>query len=224
MHRNLIIKAFEKAKRDIQSTKLTHLSTHLSDYIFEVSGEQYGEKSLRTYYNLATQNSSDTIEFKEYVKQSLSKFLGYKNYQEFIRENSENEKKQNIFFLKKKTTIGLILLISVVSFFGYDMTKKNCMVWNIDHYEKVKCSEEQIMKPVKYNEDMYHHLKKIEPNCDYPFFKPDGRENLWYGKSAKGELEFFTHYGLHPITNQTLNPITQYMIDKYICTAVSIGE
>ena len=45
----------------------------------------------------------------------------------------------------------------------------------------------------------------------------DGREQIWYGKNNRGELEFFTSQGLHPETKKTLKKITKYMIDKYVC-------
>ena len=37
------------------------------------------------------------------------------------------------------------------------------------------------------------------------------------GWIIKVVLQYFTALGLHPETGKTLKPITQYMIDKYIC-------
>ena len=68
------------------------------------------------------------------------------------------------------------------------------------------------------NKQIFDNLKRVDPDCKYPFFKADGSENLWYGKSAKGKLEYFTSYGLHPVTGKTLDPITPYMIKKHICS------
>jgi hypothetical protein len=222
MHRDLILKAFEKTKKDIRTNKSTHLAKHLSDYIFEESRETYGEKSLRTYYKKAINNSSENIEFKGYVKEALSKYLGYRDYQHFLKENpsEKNIKNSNLVAVirKKKTTIGSIIIAVLMTYFGYDLTKKDCMAWvENSYYERLKCGEESEVKSIKYNKLIFDNLKRIDPDCNYPFFKADGSENLWYGKSAKGELEFFTYYGLHPVTGKTLDPITQYMIDKYIC-------
>lgn len=221
MHRELIIKAFEKAKKEVQSVKLTHSSSHLSDYISEESGVVYGEKSLRTYYKKAIGNSEDNIEFKEYVKESLSKFLGYDDYQHYLKENLPKRKQNNNSFIsninKKKTTIGSIIIALFITYFGYDVTKKECMIWvDNSHYEKIRCENEDGISIPK-NKVIFNNLRRVEPKCDYQFFKTDGSENLWYGRSVKGELEFFTYYGLHPQTGKTLDPITQYMIDKYIC-------
>ena len=60
-------------------------------------------------------------------------------------------------------------------------------------------------------------FKKINPDCEYSFFNNDGSVRVWYGKNVSKELEFFTDLGLHPETGKTLKPITQYMIDKYVC-------
>lgn len=222
MHRELIIKAFEKAKKEVQSVKLTHLSIHLSDYISEESGVVYGEKSLRTYYKKAIGNSEDNIEFKEYVKESLSKFIGYDDYQHYLKENLPKRKQNNnIFFSninRKRTVIGSIVIAVFIGYFGYDLTKKECMAWvDNSHFERVKCEGTGEFKSIQYNKVVFDNFERATPDCNYPFFKTDGSENLWYGKSTKGELEFFTYYGLHPITGKTLDPITQYMIDKYIC-------
>jgi hypothetical protein len=57
----------------------------------------------------------------------------------------------------------------------------------------------------------------VTPNCEDEFFNEDGSVKLWYGKNKNKDLEYFTALGLHPETGKTLKPITQYMIDKYIC-------
>lgn len=222
MHKYLIIKAFEKAKKEVESKKLTHWSTYLSDFIYEDTGEQYGEKSLRTHYNKAKRNSDENIELKSYVTNSLSIYLGYDSYLHFLKENQVEGKKScnnDVSKIrKKKKNLGLIIIAILTIYFGYDMVKKNCMIWQGGYYVKVKCNNASDIKSIPYNEVILNNFKQvIKPDCNYLFFKSDGSENLWYGKSAKGELEFFTYYGLHPTTGKTLNPITQYMINKYIC-------
>jgi len=150
----------------------------------------------------------------------LCKYLGYKEYQHFLKANPPKKENQNNFisnFNKNKTAIGSIIITIIMGYLGYDLIKKDCMTWVNDHYEKIKCEKQNVNNVVQYNEITFANLNRIEPNCSYPFYKTDGSENLWYGKSIKGELEFYTFYGLHPETGETLDPITQYMIDKYIC-------
>ncbi len=221
MHRYLIIKAFEKAKRETLTDKKTRMAKHLSDYIFEETGEVYGEKSLRTHFTNASENAAENIEFKAYVANALSKYLGYNDFSHFLRENTVGAKKAHSHFMSKingkKKVLGSVAIAMFIGFFGYNTLKKDCMAWQVDRYVKVNCNKGDHDKSVQYDKLIFESQKQIQPDCNYPFFKTDGRENLWYGKSAEGELEFFTHYGLHPVTGKTLNPITRYMINKYIC-------
>ncbi|MDT8415927.1 MAG: hypothetical protein RQ735_11195 [Flavobacteriaceae bacterium] len=221
MHRHLIIKAFEKAKRETLTDKKTRIAKHLSDYIFEETGEMYGEKSLRTHFTNASENAAENIEFKAYVANALCKYLGYNDFSHFLRENTVEVKESRSHFMSningKKKVLSSMVIAVLIGFFGYNTLKKDCMVWQDGHYVKVNCNKEDHDKSVQYDKLIFESQKQIYPDCNYPFFKTDGRENLWYGKSAEGKLEFFTYYGLHPVNGKTLNPITQYMIKKYIC-------
>jgi hypothetical protein len=47
-------------------------------------------------------------------------------------------------------------------------------------------------------------------------FFENGKPIIWYGKSAAGKMEYFNHRGIHPETLKELNPITEYIIIKYL--------
>jgi hypothetical protein len=94
------------------------------------------------------------------------------------------------------------------------------MIWQEDHYVEVEFdTEKHKLNQLKlYKEDRINLFKKLTPICDTTkFFNEDGSVNIWYGKNRNKKLEYFTALGLHPETGKTLKPITQYMIDKYIC-------
>lgn len=93
------------------------------------------------------------------------------------------------------------------------------MVWQNDHYIEVKLNVEEynISQLKVYKEDRILYFKQTTPDCNTKFFKSDGSENLWYGKNAKGELEYFTDLGLHPGTGKTLKKISKHMIRTHIC-------
>ena len=233
MHKILISKAFKRAeeiekKRGIKMPSNTSIAKLLSDYIEEKVHFHFGERRLRDYYNLALKNDGDDINIvQQKVILGLCKYLGYQDYQHFLKENITDNKKENPnpknpniirVIDKNKITISSIIIALLISFLGYDLTKKDCMVWDNDHYKMIRCDERSSSIPkVVYNEVIFNNLKKVTPNCEYPFYKPDGSENLWYGKSIKGDLEYFTYHGLHPLTGETLHPITKYMIEKHIC-------
>lgn len=219
MHNKLLLKAFEKARKEIQTDKKTRLAKHLSDFIFENSGEMYGEKSLRNHFNII--QKSEPIELKSYVTHSLSKYLGYHDFSHFIKENAdvvENSKNNLKPKMKSRKVIyASSLALTFAGILGYQVFKKDCMVWENRKYKSVNCDLKTSPKLIPYDKMLLKHQKQVTPDCYYPFFTSDGHENLWYGKSAKGEMQYFTLYGLHPVTGKTLKPITQYMIDKYIC-------
>lgn len=239
MKKLLFEKVFEKAKKASGKTSKNGLSVFLSFKITEDFNFKIANRTLVRYYEKYVEgNGNIGYEPRTDLLDAIARYLEYKNFESFVLDNTigksdikiteseeikklsknkEGNKNFVSFINEKKTTIGLILIVTLLSYLGYEMTKKECMVWKIDRYKRIKCETETEVNFVKYNEVIFKNLKKVNPNCDYYFFKPDGSENLWYGKSMKGELEFFTHYGLHPNTGETLDPITQYMIDKYIC-------
>jgi len=228
MHKYLIIKAFEKAEKEVGSKKSTYLAKHLSDYIFEKSGEQYGEKSLRTYYSVAKRKSKDNVEFKHFVKQSLCKYLGYGTFEDFevanvqlkLKKNKKFNERLKILIKENKVTIFVSFVIIIGLLIIIPLKQQQWMVWKEDHYEKTSFNLKKydISQLKLYKVEWVNSFKQITPYCGVTkFFKENGNANLWYGKSENGELEYFTHYGLHPETGKTLKPITQYMMGKYIC-------
>lgn len=98
---------------------------------------------------------------------------------------------------------------------------RDCMVWSVDHYEVVSCDEILNSKSLfgstvlKKEEGIISKFKKIKV-CDTTSFFKMGKPCVWYGKSFEGNYECFTAPGLHPETEKTLKPITQYIIDRYI--------
>jgi hypothetical protein len=225
---------------------VTALAKKISDYMLEECRFQYHEKSLRNKYNLALKDD-DPLELQNAVANCLCCYLGHKNYEEFIMRNGFNKEsptiieqkfeeltaykeemkeklpsigeKLKIVIHKNKVTLIFCSLIFLIYFGLYIVDKQRWMVWENDHYVEVAFDVEKYgMSNLKlYKHERIKKFKKIKPDCNYSFFKIDGSENLWYGKSMKGEFEFFTSFGLHPETGKTLKKITKYMIRKYIC-------
>ena len=193
--------------------------------IFTISGEQYGERSLRTKYNNIISNPNEQVEFNQYVKDALSQYIGFANYLEFIRNGEETPSPQvrkfgflNVLKNNKWSVVTILLvMIATSAFFMVDTQK--WMEWQDGQYVEVAFDTEKltsgILKVLK--EDRVEHFKKIHPNCDTEFFNKNGNTTIWYGKNHKRELEYFTDLGRHPETGKSLKPITSYMIKKYIC-------
>ena len=223
MHRQLIIAAFKKASKDIGSKKPNRVAEHISDFIRENNKETYGIRSLTDNHKLAKEDSEKQIEFRQGIVQALCEFLGHTDFQEFQRKNSEvslpPNKKAMALIKENKTLVFIVLIAFVAITIITYVNKERWMEWKVDCYTEVSFDSEKLTnRTLKlYNKDRIDHFRQISPDCDYPFFKEDGSENLWYGKNKDGVYEYFTDLGLHPGTRKTLKRITPYMITKYIC-------
>lgn len=114
------------------------------------------------------------------------------------------------------------LVIFMVGLVAWNLCNiRDCMVWSEDHYEVVSCDEISNSKSLfgptvlKKEEGIISKFKKIKV-CDTTSFFKMGKPSVWYGKSFNGDYECFTAPGLHPETEKTLKPITQYIIDRHI--------
>lgn len=119
-----------------------------------------------------------------------------------------------------KQIVLAVLVTSILCGLGFVfLSKKQCMQWQGDHYEKVDCEENaslgfvNLYSKVPLKEDLYK-LKKITV-CDTTTFFIDHKAVVWYCKKGN-VVEFFNGAGFHPENDKPLRPITQYMIDKYV--------
>jgi len=237
VHKEVILEAFEKARNDkMKETgiepSVSNCASYISDYIEEESDFPYGERSLRDLYKKAkTENKS--VEIKQpQVVDALCKFLGFIDYRDFLKKNStDKESKEKINFkeslnssegvLNKRNVIAfavtVLIVISGVIYFSID--RQRWMIWEEDHYLEVPFNTGKLKSGALklYRKNRVKYFKKVAVNCNTEFFNKGNSVNIWYGKNAKKELEYFNSEGLHPETGKTLKPITKYMIDKYIC-------
>jgi len=224
MHRKLLINAYEKAKKEQGLIKKTHVTEFLSEYITNQTKEPYGEKIIRINYNKAISSTNEKVELKSFAAESLCHYLGDKTYLEYLAE-AKRDKLQvetKSFFKKNRLRIlfiTLVIIIGIIIVRTIALNSQRWMIWEEDHYIEVEFDTEKysITDLKLYKEERIEKFKKIEPNCNTIFFKSNGTENLWYGKNKNKKLDFFTSFGLHPETGKTLKPITNYMIEKYIC-------
>lgn len=231
MHRELLLKAFEKARGELvfkghkepSDSKCAH---RLSEVVSEVF--PYGEKSFRTLYKKAIANPESDIQIpRPEVLTSLAQYLGYENFRDFVVRNNVDEVKsiqEQGQIPKKKNKWPIILIVffsvAVISFFGYHyFTKQRWMEWEGAHYIETSYDSEKLKAGnlKAYKEERITDFEKVTPNCETKFFNENGDVRFWYGKNKDGSLEYFTSYGMHPQTGKTLKPITKYIIDKYIC-------
>ncbi|MEC4049201.1 hypothetical protein OX284_007150 [Flavobacterium sp. SUN046] len=137
-------------------------------------------------------------------------------------DEKKNEEKPNEVIVKNKLlkkAIIIPILLAVcsiaISIKSLCFPAKECMQWNVNHYEQVACDCDKSSNPNEVKViDEEINLKKITPNKSTIFFK-NGKPLVWYCK-IKGHLECYSSHGYHPLTGKPLKPITQYMIHKYL--------
>lgn len=232
MNKILIIKAFEKARIKKQAEGLkkpsqTELSEELSNFIDENEGFKLGERSFRDYYNEANKllGKESDISIKQLsVINGLCKYLDFDNYHTFLDSIEVDKNKSKVKTVKDLLNSNKVVLIIIsMLFIGVliynSATRQRWMVWQEDHYVEVKFDPEKydINQLKLYKEERIKFFKKVDVTCDTLFFNKDNSVRFWYGKNNSKKLEYFSALGLHPETGKTLKPITQYMIDKYIC-------
>ena len=86
-----------------------------------------------------------------------------------------------------------MLLTTLLVLIGF-MNKDHLMIWDNNQYKEIPFKpnsfEKYQNKNVKLSEPLLvEKFKKIIPTCSTEFFKPNGKENLWYGKTDNGTLE-----------------------------------
>lgn len=206
-------------------------------------------KSMTNYYNKFVENKENTAgKPKSELKDLIANYLGYQDYRSFEDSISEkgtetNLRKENksldsakfikinkevieIYKTKKPLSVKIIISISIlvisILFFTYKYTSnssEDCIIWKENHFETSSCKNPKAIDNTIYKVAIYN-FKKIEVTKETPFFK-NGKQIVWYGKSASRKMEYFNHRGIHPETLKELNPVTEYIINKYIFTEKS---
>lgn len=244
MHKRLIIEAFKKAEKERKEKgdnkpSTIHMAEDLSEFVKSVENFSLGERSYRDYLRGAEVLLDDIEDIninQLKVVNGLCKYLGYESYIDFKDKNStliENKKTvekkaknsslSRLSVFVKKNKVVLVLIIVALTLLTVTIINKineqRWMVWDRDHYIEVKFDTKKYdLGQLKlYNEDRIEFFRKVLLNCDSTFFNEKGNPIIWYGKNNIGELELFTSEGLHPETGKTLKPISQYMINKYVC-------
>jgi len=140
-----------------------------------------------------------------------------------VSQETEPQKVESSKNFKKKIAIGFLGLIGLTSI-GY--TAKNiiapepqCMQWQKNHYEVVKCNNENQQGFLKQHDvipfdEHQSKLIKIEVSDTTTFFK-NGKSLYWYCK-VNGKPEFFNTHGVHPETGKALKQVSRYIVEKYV--------
>lgn len=223
MYKKVILKAFCKAQEAIPGrTSKTHVSEYLSSLLLNDFKLQISSRTLRNLYDDANEKKADEdISINSEYVTVLCNYLGFENYQAFIKETSSPVKRKNkiVSFIVKHWIILFICLLTITITIILTFNQQRWMIWDNTHYVEVTFdAKKYALSQLKiYNEDRVVNFKKIFPDCNTLFFTNDGTVKIWYGKNNSGDLEYFNGLAKHPETGKALKPLTKYMIKKYIC-------
>ncbi|CAM3677528.1 hypothetical protein FLGE108171_10155 [Flavobacterium gelidilacus] len=190
------IETFLKGETDLSSTEGINLAAILVDY------------QPRPYLKFNKSDlETDSIDFNE-------------NEIIVLEKETINLVNKSNSSLKKKIGIAILSAVGLFSV-GYTAKEivsptKQCMQWQVDHYEQVDCDVKGIVSfnyVVPIDEHQFK-LKKIEVDSNFIFFK--GKKPIVFYCKVNGKPEFFNQLGKHPETEQVLKEVTPYIIDKYV--------
>lgn len=112
MFNKLILEVFEKAKQELQTDVLTHLSIHIADILWEHNRFQIHERTLRNYYRKASDSSQDhELKVSPKVASFFCQYLGYSNYHSYINANSKRLKERSKSYCTKSYIIVFLTVV-----------------------------------------------------------------------------------------------------------------
>ena len=133
-----------------------------------------------------------------------------------VKDNFLEKFKKNL----KQTIIRVVIVFGLgfgISHFVFP--KKQCMQWSNDHYEKVDCDLKTegfvVYNVIEPFDEIKFGLKKIHVTDTTTCFNKNGDAIIWYAKTANG-IDFFNTHGRHPENENSLKPVTKYILEKYV--------
>ncbi|WP_248724042.1 hypothetical protein [Seonamhaeicola sp. ML3] len=225
MYKDVVIKSFEKAEKEIHGkTTTNNISEHISNSLLDDFQHQLSGRRLRTFYKDSLSDTENDISIYSSHINALANYLGYKDYEDFLRSNishNEGKEKNKLTNLLKDNKIGLIIgtTVLLLVYFLNTFNKQRWMTWQKTEYVEVDFDARKYSKGILklYDSNIIDNLRKIEADCETKIFDENKEAVLWYGKNKVGEYEFFNDVGKHPETGKTLKAVTPYMFKKYIC-------
>jgi len=229
----IVLRVFEKAKKEHASHSRFALSKHVSDH------SDLSSKTLeRAYDRYINQKRKHGIPQAESVE-LFCKYLGFESFSDFVRRNPiglsdegkvKKKKKNGNTGIRKRLIVTICIAIGlVIMILGFQKLYVNpqnnledvkCMTWADTLYVPISCDTSPLSKFGTKVEPIdrikLKNFKRVEVTAAYDFFTEDNKPLVWYYKNKEDEIEYFTSPGLHPITGETLRKITPYIIQAYV--------
>lgn len=123
-----------------------------------------------------------------------------------------NQKK---IYIPVLITVALLLVAYIIRKEIYP--PKDCLQWTVDHYEAVSCKGAKIQslyeaRIIEWNAELIA-FRKLTISEKTKFFI-NGKPAVWYSKD-NSIVDFFNAPGVHPITGESLKPVTRHIVETY---------
>ncbi len=188
---------------DLRDTKFFNPQNSSDNLITKVENENVTDSKIEETEQFQSQESEPKEEQEQEEQESISTLVGIV------------EKPANIIWRYLGITAALVGLGFIIYLAS---SKKDCIQWTGDHYEKVSCDLKidgigTFNSPVPYDERIID-LRRIRV-CDTTVFFKNEKAVVWYAKVGDS-VEFFNTHGMHPENGKALRAITPYIINKYV--------
>jgi hypothetical protein len=215
---------------------------HLSFCLSEDYNYSYTYKSLVNLLKQATNKQEEVIIKKPEITHLLSQYLGFDDFAAFSKsiekqiidddkveeikteadpheEAATNPISKNLKGFKIYIAILVVVVLGILAafqFYGNDEDQR-WLRWSEDHYEEVVFNKADFKNgDLKLYDPELLEFRKIKVDSNTEFFDSNGVPIVWYFKHASGTVEFYEAYGLHPIQNKYVKPVTTHIINKYV--------
>lgn len=224
MIESLLEESFNKAGILCEKETLHARSIFLAELLTEEYMCSITDKSLRRYYK---KESSP----KKAVLDAMAQFLEFRDYEDYVKKRnpeilkpsatlrseldnsiSKEKKRRPGRRIKGALFLFLGLILGTGGYHGFIKSSPDCIRWTGEQYVAAICSGDALDIP--YRQDLLDDFRQVRVSDTTQFFS-SGKPQIWYLKTSN-QLEYFSAPGLHPISGETLRPITPYMIDKYV--------
>jgi len=142
MYKNLVLKAFQKARNEVPGkTNKTRLATHISDILLNEYRHQICERQLRNLFNVSEKcDPEEDISISSLHIQYLCNFLSLTNYDHFltVHPNKSYAASNTKVSLPKKSSSVIVMFSFTLLLFSFTITinPENILISNTSSIKK----------------------------------------------------------------------------------------
>lgn len=134
----------------------------------------------------------------------------YAPFKNTTNKTAKEKPKWLLYLSLSIITVCTLILVVQLSGIGKNVSdiSNQCMVWNIDRYQPIKCEESNVTS-IPFDEVLLDDFRKVEVKSYMNKHAEEIKEKgIWRGESANGDWDYFTTQGKHPLTHKPLQKVS----------------